>query len=154
MLCILADTQTKWILLKMELQLMTFPASSFPTMNATPYWCLFSSPENQILYSSSVEFSLIPVHLTSDSPMMFQQYHLSLRVLDCWKSGCKRWTFGLLYHALVASWSLALQSPTFHTHSRASQWDVRLLLINQSGMVSFWKDHGEEKAKQQKLQKP
>ena len=53
MLCGLAET---WMisLLEMGLQLIVLPTTSFCTVNATPYWCFESSPQNQILCPSSM----------------------------------------------------------------------------------------------------
>ena len=57
MSCGLAKIWMEMSLLEMGVHLMILPTTSFRTMNATPYWCLESSPQYYILCSSSVVVS-------------------------------------------------------------------------------------------------
>ena len=77
-------------LLDTGVQLMTHPETSFLTMNATPFRCCFSSPENHILCPSSVVVSPKPVHLTSHSPMISHRYLSSSQVSSCNLPGAYR----------------------------------------------------------------
>ena len=79
-MCNRAEIWMEMSLLEMGVQL---PTTSFPTMNATTYWCFESSLQYQILCSSSVVISPKPVHLISVRPRMFHEQHL-----NSWASSC------------------------------------------------------------------
>ena len=93
-MCNRAEIWMEMSLLEMGVQL---PTTSFPTMNATTYWCFESSLQYQILCPSSVVVSPNSVYLISARPRMSYQQCFNSWMNSCtFPQVCRKWTFHVL----------------------------------------------------------